>query len=176
MMRDIPDPEDRDRTTPLRRTVVPAERNRAVVPDGRGPAVVPDGRGPSAVDAALLAAAALLAVVILVAPGSGARPVLALVCLALLPGWAVTARLPPLDPLTTVGLTLAFSLTADLLVATALVLAGVWHPGVAAALLGVPSIGLVAHDLYRRRRSPRAIGPAARPVRSRRSTGKDTAS
>ncbi|MCK9893710.1 hypothetical protein [Frankia sp. AgB32] len=140
--------------------------------DGRRADTLPE-RARVAVDAVLLAAVAVLAVVVLLAPHSPVRPAVAFTCLALLPGWAVLTRLAPLDAATTVGLAIAFSLAADLLVAVALVFAGAWHPLPAALLLGVPSVGLVGHDLYRRG-AQRGAGPT-RPVSVLGSTGKDSA-
>ncbi|CAO5250609.1 hypothetical protein [Frankia sp. AgKG'84/4] len=140
--------------------------------DGRRPDALSD-RARVAVDAVLLAAVAVLAAAVLVAPHSPVRAAAAFTCLALLPGWAALSRLAPLDPVTTVGLAIAFSLAADLLVAVALVFAGAWHPLPAALLLGVPSVGLVGHDLYRRGAQRGAA--LTRPVSVLGSTGKDSA-
>ncbi len=135
---------------------------------GRGEAV--GERTRAVVDAALLALLVLLVGVVLIAPHSALRPLVAIVCFSLVPGWAVLTRLAPLDPLTTLGLAVAFSLAAELLVSVVPVFLGAWHVGawyiaVPALVLGLPSAALIGLDLFRHCGS-------FRPIRS---TGKDTA-
>ncbi len=127
-------------------------------------------RTRAVVDAALLALLVLLVGVVLIAPHSALRPLVAIVCFSLVPGWAVLTRLAPLDPLTTLGLAVAFSLAAELLVSVVPVFLGAWHVGawyiaVPALVLGLPSAALIGLDLFRHCGS-------FRPIRS---TGKDTA-
>ncbi|WP_261563088.1 lipopolysaccharide biosynthesis protein, partial [Frankia tisae] len=130
---------------------------------GRGEAV--GERTRAVVDAALLALLVLLVGVVLIAPHSALRPLVAIACFSLVPGWAVLTRLAPLDPLTTLGLAVAFSLAAELLVSVVPVFLGAWHAAVPALVLGLPGAALIGLDLFRR------CGPF-RPIRS---TGKDTA-
>ncbi|WP_163552703.1 lipopolysaccharide biosynthesis protein [Candidatus Frankia alpina] len=135
---------------------------------GRGEAV--GERTRAVVDAALLALLVLLVGVVLIVPHSALRPLVAIVCFSLVPGWAVLTRLAPLDPLTTLGLAVAFSLAAELLVSVVPVFLGAWHVGawyiaVPALVLGLPSAALIGLDLFRHCGS-------FRPIRS---TGKDTA-
>jgi hypothetical protein len=137
----------------------------------RGPDMTRAPLRPAA-DAALLALAGATALATAFPASGGVRPVLALLAAALVPGGAVLTCWRVADPLTWVGLAVAFSLAIETASATCLVWLGLWHPGLLAAAIGLASCVLLGRDLVRvagptdrgragPRRSPR-VGAASR--------------
>jgi hypothetical protein len=103
--------------------------------------------------AANLCALGLVAAVAVLAIADADGPVrLAATLLAALvvPGWAVMTRLETDDPLTTLGMTVAFSLAIETVLSAILVWTGWWHPEVLALALGAGSSALILVDLAAR--------------------------
>jgi hypothetical protein len=113
----------------------------------------------------LAAAVATLAIVGVDGPG---RIAVTLIAALVVPGWAVMTRLEADDPLTTLGMTVAFSLAIETVCSALLVWTGWWHPYVLAALLGAGSSVLVLIDLRARGSAfahPPAVLVGARQLR-----------
>ncbi len=95
----------------------------------------------------LAAAVATLAIVDVEGPG---RIVATLLAALVVPGWAVMTRLEADDALTTLGMTVAFSLAIETVCCALLVWTGWWHPEALALVLAAASSVLILIDLRAR--------------------------
>lgn len=122
------------------------------------------------VDATLLLLAVLLALAIAVPPLQPARPVLALVACAVLPGAGLLTLIPVRDFFTWCLVAVLASLAIGTVTSLATLWLDVWHPLTLAGVLGAASFILLGIDLWRVLRStgdaPRGLGRVRRRTSS----------
>jgi uncharacterized membrane protein len=111
-----------------------------------------------------IAAAGVLAAILAAAGASGApRAIVALPFLLIGPGLAWVRLLRLDDPMTELALAVTVNLALEAIVATALLVTGLWSPGLALAMMVAITLAASAAAFARRRNGP-ASGDAARAV------------